>query len=55
MPVIKTTFAPFDAKEFVSVQTMTDLPPSLVFPMDFVYTKKKNHRNCALDDPPTWE
>lgn len=47
MPVIKTTFAPFDAKEFVSVQTMTDLPPSLVFPMDFVYEEKESSKLCS--------
>lgn len=41
MPVIKNTFPTFDAKEFVNVQPMTEVPPGVVFPMDFVYTEKK--------------
>lgn len=41
MPVIKNVFPTFDAKEFVNIQPMTDVPPGVVFPMDFVYAEKK--------------
>jgi len=44
LPVIKQSFAEFDAKEFVRVQPMTEMPPGTVFPLDFVYDERKHKK-----------
>jgi hypothetical protein len=44
LPAIEKTFPVFDIKEFVRIQPMTELPPGLVFPMDFVYVDKKKQK-----------